>query len=408
MVYNPENPRITYLLARHLQENLTVSEAEELKIWRQQSPANDALVKRLESAEDRTAAFQFLNNLDTGNAWANISRKIREDTVRRPLRSPFFSHRATWAAAVAILLLAGGMLTFFLGNRENSGLAISGDTRPYDPMTGAIRLTSGDLQVVELGKSVTDTVIQLKNETVTLKNNTISFVNTGPGSTSSESWHLLQTPVGRQLRVSLADGSHLWINSMSSVSFPAVFSTQNRIVKLEGEAFFDVANTGKTHPGKPATTFTVQSGPASVEVLGTRFNVNAYDGDPGIKTTLVEGVVQVHSSQKTKVLVPGEMAWADNGDLSVTKVDVLEMTAWKDRRFQFDNTPMSEVVKLLYRWYGVELVANTRIPDRHFTASISMDKSLPVFLKILETSGDVHFEFVGKKLRIKENKHSPL
>jgi hypothetical protein len=212
----------------------------------------------------------------------------------------------------------------------------------------------------------------------------------------------IQTPKGGKYQIRLPDGSKVWLNSASTLSYPTAFTGKERIVKLKGEAYFEIA------PRK-SMPFRVESDDQIVEVLGTHFNVNSYDNEDFTKTTLIEGSVKVilntrsNISGKTKLLKPGEQSSINSSksDIKIENVDTEKAIAWKNGYFKFKNTPIQEIMREVERWYDVELIYEGNMPTDEFTGFVSNDVNISAVLKILEQSGGVKFTVKGKKLKVK-------
>ena len=212
----------------------------------------------------------------------------------------------------------------------------------------------------------------------------------------------IQTPKGGKYQVRLPDGSKVWLNSASTLSYPTTFSGNERKVQLKGEAYFEIS------PNKNIP-FRVQSGNQVVEVLGTHFNINSYDDEDYVKTTLLEGSVKVILNSKpnvvsnTRLLKPGEQSLtkSSRADIRIENADTEKAVAWKNGYFKFRNTPIREIMREIERWYDVELVYEGKMPTDEFTGFISNDVKISAVLKILEESGGVKFTVKGKKLKVK-------
>ncbi len=212
----------------------------------------------------------------------------------------------------------------------------------------------------------------------------------------------IQTPKGGKYQVRLPDGSKVWLNSASTLSYPTAFAGNERKVQLKGEAYFEIS------PNKNIP-FRVQSGNQIVEVLGTHFNINSYDDEDYVKTTLLEGSVKVILNSKpnvvsnTRLLKPGEQSLtkSSRSDIRIENADTEKAVAWKNGYFKFRNTPIREIMREIERWYDVELVYEGKMPTDEFTGFISNDVKISAVLKIMEESGGVKFTVKGKKLKVK-------
>jgi transmembrane sensor len=208
-------------------------------------------------------------------------------------------------------------------------------------------------------------------------------------------YNTLSTPRGRQFQLVLPDGSRVWLNSASSITFPTAFTGKDRLVKLEGEAYMEVAKDA-SHP------FKVSINEMQVEVLGTHFNINGYVNEVLVKTTLLEGRVKVRSSATNQqaILVPGEQAQINRQNQTINKikdVDVDAEVAWRFGNFQFNNADLKTVMRQLERWYDVEVVYNGEVPDREFLGTIPRRLNLSKVLTLLQGQ-NVHFKIDGKKI----------
>jgi len=212
----------------------------------------------------------------------------------------------------------------------------------------------------------------------------------------------IQTPKGGKYQIRLPDGSKVWLNSASTLSYPTAFSGNERKVQLKGEAYFEIS------PNKDIP-FRVQSENQIVEVLGTHFNINSYSDEDYVKTTLLEGSVRVilnsvsSKVSNTKLLKPGEQSLTKSSQsgIKIMNADTEKAIAWKNGYFRFRNTPIREIMREIERWYDVELVYEGKIPSDEFTGFISNDVKISAVLKIMEESGGVKFTVKGKKLKVK-------
>jgi transmembrane sensor len=209
-------------------------------------------------------------------------------------------------------------------------------------------------------------------------------------------YNTLSNPRGSKvIDIRLSDGSHVWLNSGSSITYPVAFVGGDRKVTIEGEAYFEVAHD-KTKP------FIVSRGDMTVQVLGTHFNVNAYNDEADIKVTLLEGSVRVVKGNNAGMLKPGEQARI-NSDITVLKdVDVDGIMAWKEGIFLFDNTDLATIMRQISRWYDVTVVYEGKMPNTKFGGGVSKDQPLSKILETLERYG-LHFELDRKTLKVSNN-----
>ena len=217
--------------------------------------------------------------------------------------------------------------------------------------------------------------------------------NSGEVSTKIE-YNTLSNPRGSKvINMTLADGSKVWLNAGSSLTYPVSFIGNERKVLVTGEAYFEVAHDA-------SRPFVVINGSMDVRVLGTHFNVNAFEDDGNdIKVTLFEGSVKINNGNATGLLKPGQQAVVTNDVRVVDNVDLGQVMAWKNGYFQFDNASLQNLLKEVSRWYDVDVVYEGYNQPREFVGEIQRDLSLSEMLKILQKN-NVHFKIEGKELRV--------
>src|SRR6188768_299504 len=207
-------------------------------------------------------------------------------------------------------------------------------------------------------------------------------------------YNTVTTPRGGQYQLLLSDGSKVWLNSASSIRFPVSFIGDTRKVEVSGEAYFEVAK----NPSMPFKVAVAEKN--EIEVLGTHFNINSYEDDGSIKTTLLEGSVKVTSLKtgESKLITPGEQAQLNiNGQIAISKADPDKVIAWKNGYFNFDGADTRTVMQFVSRWYDVDVVYEGEVPKREFGGEIEKNLKLSQMLTILEKN-DLQFKLEGKKL----------
>lgn len=226
------------------------------------------------------------------------------------------------------------------------------------------------------------------------------------GTTKAVSYNTLTTPRGGQYNLVLPDGSKVWLNAASSLRYPVVFTGDRREVEIKGEAYFEVAPQKN---GNASVPFIVKvnredgSHKGSIEVLGTHFNINAYDEEATVNTTLLEGKVKVLPPVKTGgkpvMLAPGQQSRLNAaGSIRVVNdADVEEAVAWKNGLFMMNSADIATVLRQLGRWYDVEIIYNKGIPKGKISGDIPRNMNLSEVLKVMELSG-VDFEIEGRKI----------
>ncbi|WPU91610.1 FecR domain-containing protein [Mucilaginibacter sabulilitoris] len=218
------------------------------------------------------------------------------------------------------------------------------------------------------------------------------------GSANSEkvNYNTMTTPRGGQYNVILADGTKVFLNAESSITFPTDFKGNDRTVRLEGEAYFEVAH----NPLKP---FRVISNHQTIEVLGTHFNVHSYPDERLIKTTLLEGSVKIISGAKTTMLKPGQQAQLDASStqlgINISEVNTEEAVAWKNGLFEFNNSSIEDVMQSAARWYDLDVSYADHPSDIKITGSMSRNVNLSGLINLLEFEG-AKFRINGKSVKV--------
>jgi ferric-dicitrate binding protein FerR (iron transport regulator) len=206
-------------------------------------------------------------------------------------------------------------------------------------------------------------------------------------------FNTINTPIGGQYQVILPDGTKVWLNAASSLKYPTLFKGGQRMVELTGEAYFEVTKN-------TAMPFYVKVNNMQVKVLGTHFNIMAYDNEPAIKTTLLEGSVQLSSGGAINKLKPGQQGVLKNGQITVSDVNTEYAIAWKNGYFEFKRSGIHEIMNQLARWYDIEIAYEGNIPDDEFVGKIERSAKLSQVLNILKLS-KIHFVLENKKLTVK-------
>jgi ferric-dicitrate binding protein FerR (iron transport regulator) len=301
-------------------------------------------------------------------------------------------------AVAASIILVLGMGIFYVAKPKQQSIQVVERAKDIAPggTRGVLTLSNGK-QIILADISKKDTIAQEGSQdevTIKMDENGVIMYVINPDAASSQnapnSFNTLSTPTGGQYNIVLADGTKVYLNTVSSLKYPTQFKGDQRVVELEGEAYFEVAK----NKSKP---FIVKSGNQAIEVLGTHFNVHAYDNELVIKTTLLEGSVAVTHKNQKAILKPGQQSnVAENiNKIAVREVDTEAAIAWKNGRFKFDNADLKTVMKQLERWYGIKVEYRGDVSDIRFNGGTFMNKNLSEVLKVLELS-NIKFKVEGK------------
>lgn len=391
-----EDNRIKYLL--HKNANKACSEKELEDLYQLLTSAKRGDVNRiLDSFYEKIP--KDIDDLETDDIdWEFIIGSI----ITTPRKKTLFKLNSRWiriAAMIILLMLIGGVMLFKFPiyhpvermakikkiDKSNSGKAVltfsDGSTIILDKEKSGEVARRGNLLFL---KSDSGT-LELRNENRHVSMNSISHLNK------------LETSYGIQYKIVLPDGSKVWLNSTSSISFPSTFDTSSRLVKLDGEAYFEITpllNNNKRIP------FRVEIGNTIVDVLGTHFNVKAY-GNELIKVTLIEGSVKIIAGSKNMLLSPNQQCIIQKSTehISMRNINSIEEIAWKEGYFQFHNEDIQTVMSEAARWYGVVVEYQGNLPKELFVGKIPRSYTLTEFLRVLELS-QFHFKIQGKIITV--------
>jgi len=308
-----------------------------------------------------------------------------------------------WGIAAAVLI---GLLSVYLllYNKDQKQLAVNSG-KPATAVSEVIR-PGGDKAVLYLGNGDSVVLQDIKNGMiagVSAVKNGGQLTYTQHSDSTPVQWQTLVTPRGGQYHLILEDGTGVWLNASSSISFPSSFDTGERKVMMTGEAYFEVAH--HETPDKKRIPFRVDVTSAgadniSVNVLGTHFNVMAYNNEGSTDITLLEGSVHLQKGNSGALLKPGQQASAAKGtqQFSITTADTDAAIAWKEGKFLFDKSAsVAEVMRQLERWYDIEVAYQGNITDQRFWGGIQRSLSLDAVLEVLKQSG-MRFRLEGRKL----------
>jgi ferric-dicitrate binding protein FerR (iron transport regulator) len=315
------------------------------------------------------------------------------------------------AASILLLLSVGAYLIFNnLAPKQIAEAAKQQQIREDDVAPGgnkAILTLANGTQII-LDSAANGALTQQGNtKIIKLDNGQLAYDPLNHSSTSLRTvevlYNTISTPKGGQYQIVLADGSKVWLNAASSLRFPTSFSGKERKVELTGEGYFEVAKNA-------AMPFRVSVNGMQVEALGTHFNVNAYSDESSIKTTLLEGAVKMkndmpaNSGSSSILLAPGEQAdfTKDHNFKINSNPNLEEIIAWKDGNFEFNDTPITDIMRQISRWYDVEVDYKGEQPAHKLTGKISRNVNLSSLIDMLQYTG-VNMKIENKKIIIWED-----
>lgn len=373
------------------------------------SSKEQEVVDRLTNKETLKEALKIFSSIDKKGAYNKfVAQTTTKQTESAKATTTTISYlykfgRIAVAASILIAVIAGSYFWYTgqkIFKQENyiAQTRFVQDIEAPNVNKASITLSNGEVLYLdslhqgELPKQEGVEIVRLDNGELQYKGTTQEIIT-----------NTLTNPRGSEIiSITLADGTGITLNSGSSITYPLSFSQDKREVKLTGEAYFDVARNKKM-------PFVVSvRNRAEVTVLGTKFNVKAYEDDNYASVTLLEGSVEVAKSLagnlgESHILFPGQQASFDNeGVVAISNVDIEEFIAWKDNMFVFNDTELESIMKNLARWYDLEVVfTSNELKSTTFGALISRKSNISTILSLMEMTETVRFEILDKKVIIK-------
>jgi transmembrane sensor len=402
---------IAALLLKQLRQEITEVELEYLESWKAAHPSHAHVAEQINDGEQLLADLQSMKQIDMDGWWQKISAQIPQ--INKTV--PFYRRWYAYAAAAAVLLVAGAITWQYRqparlpepANEKYLPAVVDvkpGGNKATLTLSNGTAINLADAAIGNLAKEGGMDVLKVKD-------GELKYERAGTAAINKDVvWNTLTTPRGGQYSLLLPDGSKVWLNAASSIKYPAHFSPTERRVIITGEAFFEVA------AGKKKWPFTVMIPPrpggagGAVEVLGTSFDISAYDDEADIRTTLLNGKVKIAALQlqtgaqsEFKVLSPGQQGRipysAVAGKDAVTIVnleDVEEVSGWKNGLIHLQNADIRSIMRIISRWYNIEVSYEGQTPAYTFTGTLPLKENLSAVIKVLE--------FEGVRFRMQQNK----
>jgi transmembrane sensor len=286
------------------------------------------------------------------------------------------------AAAMLIAVIGG---SYFLLHKPVTRASVGQAALVNDIAPGRNRatLTLANGQKIILSRKMRGQIATQGHTSITVNNGQLVY---SPRAGEQQiSYNTISTARGEQspFPVVLADGTKVWLNAESDITFPTAFNAKDRIVKLTGEAYFEVRHNA-------SQPFKVEAGGQIIEDIGTDFNIAAYPDEHSTTTTLIKGSVKVGGL----TLRPGQQT----DGRAVSSVNTMRFTAWKDGDFYFDNEPITKVMRELSRWYDIDVIYEGPVSQDTFNAVLSRQKNISAILRGLEKTKGVHFKIEGRRI----------
>lgn len=386
--------RLKYLFDRYTSRTCTPEEKQELAMLGL-VPGNQRQIERLlEEFWQKTPLGETMPE-DKG---ALILKNILNPTVaprEKPTSNVIKLYWKRMAIAVSIVLVVGmGYYSLFSKNRTGANNAKK-ETAAHDvkaPATNRAVITLTNGKTIYLDSAVNGILASQGNTKLKkLGDGQIAYT----GSSNEMLYNTLFNPRGSKVvDMTLSDGSHIWLNAGSAVTYPAAFIGKERRVTVAGEVYISVAKN-------PAHPFIASVNGMDVQALGTEFNIEAYSDDEKVSTTLIEGAVSVSNNKGAVLLKPGEQIQLSGGNLTASReVNTDEVKGWKEGFFHFESTDLKTILRQFARWYDIEIVYEGTGTDRKFFGIVKRSNTLEKVLEMLQDN-NIKFRIEGKKLFVK-------
>jgi ferric-dicitrate binding protein FerR (iron transport regulator) len=379
--------RLEYLFDRYFQRTASPEEEKEFFALIREARQDSRLKELMDQAWQKVSPSFTVDERQSASILASILKRKPRGVARR--------YRMLQAAAVLLCLLTGSWLLFSNRSGEHA--------RPATPVTAApvkdvapggnkavLILANG--AAVLLDSLHNGLVARQGNVHITKLNGALRYKQEKDGHVGVVLYNTVITPRGGQYALVLPDGSRVWLNAASSLRFPTAFTGKERTVELKGEAYFEVA-PNSTMP------FRVMVKGMDVKVLGTHFDIMAYADEPAIRTTLLEGSVEVLIGEERALLRPGQQARvsSEGGGIRVAAADVTEAIAWKNGLFLFHHTDIREVLRQLSRWYDIDIGYEGEV-SANLNGMIARNTRLSSVLRMLELTSKIRFTIKGNRI----------
>lgn len=388
---------IVYLIITEISEGLTPEQQERLDHWLKETPENVAIYNKIRNAENFRTWHKQRQNVNVQGAWEFVFNEIQLNE-----RRIMFHRIIKYAAAILLpIIFAGGIYLYVSKHNGHSELFVERSIIKPGTSKAVLRLDNGQIVILD---SINNQTVKEKDGTVIQHNNNI--LNYSSSSKSDDDlnepiFNTITTPRGGEFNLVLADGTHVFLNSMSTLKYPVHFKGGTRNVELTGEAYFDVAHD-------TLNPFIVNTNQMQMKVLGTSFNINAYENSKEIVTTLVEGKLAVKTKDDNSfetILKPKEQAVFDlsTKQVSVNVVNVDYYTSWKNGKFVFYDTRLEDMMDVLTRWYSAQVFfMNPSVKELKFSGNLNKYGEIEQILDIIEATNKVNVEINNKSIVFSE------
>jgi len=384
---------ISKLISLRIKNELTPEQEQELNAWLVKDVNNALFFERLCNDQQFQRDFSKYLAKDKDSVWKKVMIGLGEPLVisKRP-KLKLKTYLSVAAAVIALICTGIWILYPKLFTHSEQNVTVSENI--IKPGTFGATLTLSDGKKIRLGGAKKETLAEEAGVIISKSQDGQLLYKINDDGSSEGATNTLSTDYGQTYIVVLPDQTKIWLNSASTLTYHTNFNKGNsREVKLAGEAYFEVSKD-KARP------FSVMTSNQQIKVLGTHFNVSSYTDDQEEKTTLLEGSIRITAANSAAVLVPGQQGQLVNGRIKVSYVDTDPAVAWKNNEFLFDAEDIEDVMKLIKRWYNVDVIYNGPKPVKRFTGGISRFDMVSKVLDVIESTGAAHFVVKGRTIYV--------
>lgn len=382
------NKIIVSVIVKEILDELSYDEKQTLTNWLAENQANRQTYARIRQSANYRSWTALLVNSELSADWEDEATLIPENKSEK--RRPAI---LKYAAAVLLPLLLGFGVYYFINSEdiEKKPAAQLDSIELPEPGSSKAILVLGNGKSIELDTLETLSIEEADGTVIQKDQGTLNYARSAVSAISASLYNTVIVPRGGEYRLTLADGSRVFLNSMSQLRYPVRFSGDKREVELSGEAYFEVSKDA-------SKTFYVATNGLQVAVVGTSFNVNAYENTGKVITTLVEGAVSIQpnkSAAAPQVLTPSQQAVYDvaRRETEVVQVDVSQFTGWKDGKLIFQDARLEDVMLVLSRWYPFGVSYKTSaVKEIRISGHLDKRANVYEFLDIIEAVGSIEIE----------------
>lgn len=380
--------QIAELISKEKLGELTVEEKECLAHWNAKGEAEQAAYLYSSNSNRIKKKHDLYSKIDLNKSWNKIINQLPE-LVNRPVVK--IKTVLKWAAMLFLPLLVTTYLVNEVYRTNNKVIVEAGSSKASLKLSNGEIIYLEDYQGCEIKSGVEKLATNFNDNLIYQK---------GEAQEDKMEYNTVQTPIKGEYAMVLSDGTKVWLNAQTELTFPVKFGKGKREVKLKGEAYFEVTKDTR----RPFMVL-LNSG-SDIEVLGTQFNVMAYENEAEVQTTLVEGKVKFAYGEQQLILAPGEQSVLNrkNCEIEIREVDTYQYSAWKDGKFIFNKEPLESVFRKMSRWYGIEISCDDElVMKRRISASMDKYENVKKLISLIEEVSPIEIN-IDENVMIVERK----